>query len=78
MRERWSPTNSTAKVWPSAERSTATIVGYATLGLGGLFFHNWVKGRNVVIDPSKTFTTFVDRTVHVMATQLAPNDQYAH
>ncbi len=58
--------------------STATIVGYATLGLGGLFFHNWVKGRNVVLDPSRTFTAFVERTVHVMATQRAPNSQYAH
>ncbi len=58
--------------------STATIVGYATLGLGGLFFHNWVKGRNVVLAPSKTFTAFVSRTVHVMAMQRAPSSQYVH
>jgi hypothetical protein len=59
--------------------STATIVGYATLGLGGLFAHNFVKGRNLVLDSSRTFTTFVDHTVHVIATQRAEvTDQIAH
>jgi len=59
--------------------STATIVGYATLGLGGLFAHNFVKGHNLVLDSSRTFTTFVDHTVHVIATQRAEaTDQIAH
>ena len=61
--------------------STATIVGYATLGLGGLFAHNFVHGRNVVLDAkTKPFTVFVDHTVHVVATQheQAATDDYAH
>ncbi len=59
--------------------STATMVGYATLGLGGLFAHNFVKGHNLVLDSSRTFTTFVDHTVHVIATQRAEaTDQIAH
>lgn len=60
--------------------STATIVGYATLGLGGLFAHNFVHGRNVVLDQqTKPFTVFVDHTVHVVASQRAHlTDEYAH
>lgn len=60
--------------------STATIIGYATLGLGGLFAHNFVHGRNIVLNAaSKPFTVFVDHTVHVVATQRAQNtDQFAH
>ncbi|MHB8177484.1 MAG: hypothetical protein ACYDA5_06880 [Vulcanimicrobiaceae bacterium] len=51
--------------------STATILGYVLLGPVGLFAHNWVKGKNITLDPSKTFSTFVDDTVHVVATQRA-------
>lgn len=61
--------------------STATIIGYATLGIGGLFAHNFVKGRNITLDPSKTFSAFVDDTVHVVSTQKASapaNDGFAH
>jgi hypothetical protein len=61
--------------------STATIIGYATLGVGGLFAHNFVKGRNVTLDPSKTYSAFVSDTVHVVSSQraVAPaNDGFAH
>jgi hypothetical protein len=61
--------------------STATIIGYATLGIGGLFAHNFVKGRNVTLDPSKTYSAFVDNTVHVVSNQRAAapqNDGFAH
>lgn len=61
--------------------STATIIGYATLGIGGLFAHNFVKGRNITLDSSKTFSAFVDDTVHVVSNQraaAASNDGFAH
>lgn len=60
--------------------STATIVGYALLGPLGLFAHNWVKGKNVTLDSSKTFTEFVDSSVHVVATKRVQqsSDGFAH
>lgn len=61
--------------------STATIIGYATLGIGGLFAHNFVKGRNITLDPSKTFSAYVVDTVHVVSNQrgaAAANDGFAH
>lgn len=61
--------------------STATIIGYATLGIGGLFAHNFVKGRNITLDSSKTYSAFVDNTVHVVSDQraaAASNDGFAH
>jgi hypothetical protein len=61
--------------------STATIIGYATLGIGGLFAHNFVKGRNIVLDSSKTYSAFVDDTVHIVSNQRATdagNDGFAH
>ncbi|MHB8148218.1 MAG: hypothetical protein ACYDGM_13300 [Vulcanimicrobiaceae bacterium] len=60
--------------------STATIAGYVLLGPVGLFAHNWVKGKNITLDSSKTFTTFIDNTVHVVATQraLQTDNGFAH
>ncbi|HET9029392.1 MAG TPA: hypothetical protein VFN49_04380 [Candidatus Aquilonibacter sp.] len=49
--------------------STATLVGYALMGPVGLFAHNWVKGREITIDSSKTYSAFVDSTVHVVSNQ---------
>jgi hypothetical protein len=55
--------------------STAAIVGYATLGIGGLFAHNFVKGRDMVIDPKQKFDVYSSRTVHVRSTEAGdPND----
>lgn len=61
--------------------STATIAGYVLLGPLGLFAHNWVKGRNITLDSSKTFDVFVDDTVHVVSSQRAianGNGGFAH
>ena len=58
--------------------STATIVGFVTFSLGGLFGHNLAHGEDVVIDGSKDLSAFVDRNVHVEATEHASRDQYDH
>lgn len=60
--------------------STMTIVGYATLGIAGLFAHNLVRGSDAVIDTTKKLTAYVDHTVHIAAIETAsnPNDGYAH
>ncbi len=65
----------------SGKSSTATIASTLLLGPVGLFAHNWVRGKNVTIDSSKTFTTFVDQTVHVVSNQRAAStssDGFAH
>lgn len=51
--------------------STVTVASYLLLGLPGLFAHNFVKGRDIDIDSSKTFPAYVQDTVHVAATQQA-------
>jgi hypothetical protein len=60
--------------------STATIASTLLLGPIGLFAHNWVKGKNVTVDSSKTFTVFVSDTVHVVSTQraTASDNGFAH
>jgi len=47
--------------------STATIAGTVLLGPVGLFTHNFVKGRDVMLEPSTMLTCVVDHTVHVQA-----------
>ena len=56
--------------------STATIVGFATLGLGGLFAHNFAHGKNVVIDEHTKLNAFVAQTVHVAATKAGQSVRY--
>ena len=56
--------------------STATIIGFATFGLGGLFGHNLAHGREVTIDPNKTLNAFVSDSVHVQTSQRATEDHY--
>jgi hypothetical protein len=51
--------------------STATIVGFATFGVGGLFAHNFAHGHDMVIDDKKPLTAFVSDTVHVATTEAA-------
>lgn len=61
--------------------STATIASTLLLGPVGLFAHNWVKGKNVTLDSSKTFSAYVQDTVHVVSEQratAAANDGFAH
>jgi hypothetical protein len=58
--------------------STVTILSWVFLGLPGLFAHNFVKGRDVVVDATHTFQEYVGDTVHVVATQKAVNAGFAH
>jgi len=59
--------------------STATIVGIATLGIGGLFGHNLAHGREVTIDERKVLTAFVADNVHVEASERAADvDHFDH
>ena len=59
--------------------STATIIGFATFGLGGLFGHNFAHGREVTIDEKKVLGAFVADTVHVDASERARDtDHYDH
>jgi len=59
--------------------STMTIVSWAFLGLPGLFAHNFVKGRNIDIDSTKSFEAFVGGTVHITAsTQTTVDPSFAH
>ena len=58
--------------------STMTIISWAFLGLPGLFVHNFVKGRNVVVDSTHTFQEYVADTVHVIATTKEDNSGFAH
>ena len=58
--------------------STATIIGFATFGVGGLFGHNLARGREVTIDGRKTLSAFVAENVHVDTSTLAMGEQYDH
>jgi hypothetical protein len=51
--------------------STATIIGVATFGLGGLFAHNLARGREEVLDDKKIMNVFTDSNVHVQ-TSMKP------
>jgi len=72
MKVQLSDTNSTqAGDDKKGASSTATIIGYAFLGLPGLFMHNFVHGKQTEIDPSTKLTIFVDHTVGIAAVQPA-------
>jgi len=47
--------------------NAANIAGTILLGPVGLFAHNFVKGKDVTIDPSHAFSAYVDHTVSVTA-----------
>jgi hypothetical protein len=47
--------------------NTANIASTIVLGPVGLFAHNFVKGKEIVIDPSTTFNASTGRTVTVVA-----------
>jgi hypothetical protein len=49
--------------------STATLATYVLLGPLGLFAHNFVKGRDITIEPATKLTGYVEHTVHVKATE---------
>ena len=59
--------------------STATIIGFATFGLGGLFGHNLAHGREVTVDDKALLNAFVAENVHVVAHEKAEAaDHYDH
>src|ERR1700733_14847840 len=47
--------------------STVTIISWATLGLAGLFAHNFVKGRDVTVDDTTPLKAYNDDSVYVVA-----------
>jgi hypothetical protein len=47
--------------------STVTIISWATLGLAGLFAHNFVKGRDVTVDNTHPLKAYVDDSVYIVA-----------
>jgi hypothetical protein len=51
--------------------STMTILSYALLGPLGLFTHNFVKGKDVVVDDTHPLQTYVSDSVYVIATNRA-------
>ena len=59
--------------------STATIASYLVLGPLGLFAHNFVKGKDITVEPTSALKAYVEHTVHVKATQKAePGTEFAH
>lgn len=59
--------------------STVTIISWATLGLAGLFAHNFVKGRDVTLDATHPLKAYVDDSVYVLARtrESSPQDGFA-
>ncbi len=58
--------------------STATIIGFATFGLGGLFGHNFAHGREKTIDEKTVMSAFVADNVHVQTGERAVSEQFDH
>jgi hypothetical protein len=56
--------------------STATIVGIATFGIGGLFGHNLAHGRQKTIDEKVVLNAFVAKDVHVRTSERATPVRY--
>lgn len=63
--------NATPNADRKGEASTLGILGWATFGLLGLFSHNLAHGNAAILKPDKTFTVFVDHTVHVRSRSIA-------
>lgn len=56
--------------------STATIIGFATFGIGGLFGHNFAHGRQKTIEPKTIISAFVADNVHVDTSEHATAVRY--
>ena len=56
--------------------STATIIGFATFGIGGLFGHNLAHGRQKNIDEKTVMSAFVSDNVHVESSEPATPIRY--
>jgi hypothetical protein len=53
--------------------STMTILSYVLIGPLGLFTHNFVKGKDVVVDDTHPLQTYISDSVYVIATARAEN-----
>jgi hypothetical protein len=59
--------------------STATIASYLVLGPLGLFAHNFVHGKDVVVKPDQKIQVYVAHSVHVTPTaRVSSADGFAH
>jgi hypothetical protein len=58
--------------------STATIIGLATFGIGGLLGHNFAHGRQKTIDEKTIMSAFVADNVHVVASEPEIPPHYDH
>ena len=56
--------------------STATIIGFATFGLGGLFAHNLAHGRQRTIDDKTVLSSFVESNVHIATSERTVVEKY--
>jgi len=59
--------------------STASIASYLVLGPLGLFAHNFVHGKDIIIKPDQKIQVYVAQTVHVTPkTRVTTKDGFAH
>ena len=59
--------------------STAAIASYLVLGPLGLFAHNWVHGKDVVVKTDQKIPIYVAQTVHVTPkVRVSSTDGFAH
>lgn len=59
--------------------STASIASYLVLGPLGLFAHNFVHGKDIIIKPDQKIQVYVAQTVHIVPnTRVTNADGYAH
>lgn len=59
--------------------STAAIASYLVLGPLGLFAHNWVHGKDVVVKTDQKIPIYIAQTVHVTPkVRVSSTDGFAH
>lgn len=59
--------------------STATIASYLVLGPLGLFAHNFVHGKDIIVKPDQKIQVYVAQTVHIAPkTRVTTADGFAH
>jgi hypothetical protein len=59
--------------------STATIASYLVLGPLGLFAHNFVHGKDIIVKPDQKIQVYVAQTVHIVPkTRVTTADGFAH
>ncbi len=56
--------------------STFTLIGAATFGIGGLFAHNFARGKEVTIDEHKQLNAYIASNVHIRALEPSSSDHF--